>query len=445
MAAGDGAGPLSPHCRELQSLLRRRVSQVKPYRIKSSLTCRAWLLYPLLPVLLAFFLAAAWVNPAAAAPASNYEALRLITEALHEISQKFVYKKSEEEMIYGSLRGLMNSLDPDSSFLTSQEYQQVLSGQKTPLAEAGMELIVKDNLLTVVSALDNGPAWRAGLRPGDHILKINGHLVRNQTTQEGNRRFQGKAGTVINLQVLRNGQVKPLDLSVILESVAPGAVTNKILKESYAYVRIPYFTQETAPTLAKTLKELQRHRPPLRGIVLDLRNNARGTLEQAVRAASPFLGDKEVVSTRGRPPEPNQVYHGRAKEDVFKPNLPLVVLVDGGTARAAEALAGALHDQSQAVLLGAKTVGLCGLTKMLPLEDGSALVMTVAQCFTPSGQKIHGKGLEPEVAGQTPAPAVTGAPPPGNPPPEDDPWVNQALEILKTGKTPKKAEKAETR
>jgi len=392
---------------------------------------------------LALFLATSWTGPVAAASAQNYEALRLVTEALHEISQKYVWKKGEEELIYGSLRGLMNSLDPDSSFLTPQEYQQVLSGQKDITAEAGVDLVYKDTLLTVVAAMEDGPAWRAGVRPGDHILKINGHLVRNLTTQEANRRFQGKAGTTLNLQVLRNGLIKPLELKVTLEPLAPAGVTHKILKESYAYIRMPDFTPETVGELAATLKQLQRHRPPLRGFVLDLRNNARGSIDLAVRGASLFLGDKEVLSARGRPPEPSQVYQGRAKEEVFKPGLPLVVLVDGGTARAAEVLAGALRDQSQAVLLGTKTVGLCGLTKTLPLQDGSALVMTVAQCYTPKGQKIHGKGLEPEVAGQTPAVTTPSVTPPAKLPPEQDPWVNQALEILKSGKPQKVAEKVE--
>lgn len=413
------------------------------FGVRTSRTNRGWFLYRVLPIFLALFLATSWTGPVAAASTQDYESLRLLTEAMYEISQKYVWKKSEEEMIYGGLRGLMNSLDPDSSFLTPQEYQQVLSGHKDLLAEAGVDLVYKDTLLTVVAAMEGGPAWRAGLRPGDHILKINGQLVRNLTTQEANRRFQGKAGTALNLQVLRNGLIKPLELKVTLEPLAPGGVTHKILKESYAYIRMPCFTPETVGELAATLKQLQRHHPPLRGFVLDLRNNARGGIDLGVRGASLFLGDKEVLSARGRPPEPSQVYQGRAKDEILKPGPPLVVLVDGGTARAAEVLAGALRDQYHAVLLGSKTVGLCGLTKTLPLQDGSALVMTVAQCYTPNGQKIHGKGLEPEVAGKTPTVTTPGVTPPDKFPPEQDPWVNQALDILKTGKPQKVAEKAE--
>lgn len=416
---------------------------MKLFKNKNSRTSPGWFTCRILSLFLALFLAASWTGPAAAASAQDYEYLRLLTEAFHEISQKYVWKKGEEEMIYGSLRGLMNSLDPDSSFLTPQEYQQVLSGQKELSAEAGVDLVYKDTLLTVVAVMEGGPAWRAGLRPGDHILKINGQLVRNLTTQEANRRFQGKAGTSLNVQVLRNGLLKPLELKVILEPLAPEGVTNKILKESYAYIRMPCFTPETVNELAKTLKTLQRQHPALRGFVLDLRNNARGNIDLAVRAASLFLGNKEVLSTRGRPPEPNQTFEGRAQEEVSKTALPLVVLVDGGTARAAEVLAGALRDQSQAVLLGSKTVGLCGVTKTLPLQDGSALVMTVAQCYTPKGQKIHGKGLEPEVPGKTPAASEASATPPAKVPPEQDPWVNQALEILKSGKPRNVAEKVE--
>jgi carboxyl-terminal processing protease len=395
-------------------------------------------------VLLALLLTIPGAPPLqAATSAQNYEALRLLSEAFYEISHKFVWKKSEEEMIYGALRGLMNSLDPDSSFLTAKEYQELLAGNKVTPSEAGLELVVKENLLTVVSVLEGGPAYRAGMRPGDHILKINGHLVRNLTTQEAARRFQGKSGTTINVQLLRNGVVKPLDLSVTLEPLGTAPVSSKILKDSFAYLRVPFFTDNTPAELAAALKQIKRHRPAVRGLILDLRNNARGTLEQAVRAGGVFLGDQKIVSTRGRSPETEQVYQGKSsQEEHFKHPLPIVVLVDGATARAAEILAAALRDQSQAVLLGTKTLGLCGLTRVFPLKDGSALIMTVAQCYAPHGQKIQGKGLEPNVAGQMPpAGSATPLPLPGKVQPEQDPWIAQAVELLTTGQPPQVAQK----
>ncbi len=383
-----------------------------------------------------------WVggpSPPASASSSNYDALRLITETLHEINRKYVWQKDEGEMIQGALRGMMHALDPDSSFLTPQEYKEWNSGAKRPEAEAGLELVVKDNLLTVVSVVDGSPAARADLKPGDHILKINGQLQRNLTTQEGLRKFQGAPGTALKLHVLRNSQIKPLELTVTLEPLPPGHITSRMLKGSVAYVRIPVFHDDTPAELSDALRKLKRYHAPVVGLILDLRNNARGSMEQGIRSASVLLGGKVITSARGRQVENTQIYHGKDSDLVFKQPIPIVVLVDQGTARAAEIVAGALQNHQAAVLLGAKTFGLCGITRTLPLKDGSALLMTVAHCYTPNGQKITGKGLEPEVAGVKPGPEavqITGQPP------EMDPWVTQALEVLKKGKPPQVADKS---
>jgi len=372
-------------------------------------------------------------------PSSGYESLRLFTEALYEISQKYVYPKSDEELLNGSLRGIMNSLDPDSSFLTAKEYQLLTHGQNQKSAEAGVELIVKDNLLTMVSVLDGGPAAAAGLKPGDHVLKIDGQLIRNLTTQEAIQKFRGASGANLKLQVMRNGALKPMDITVILQPLAPGTVNSQVISDSFAYVRLSYFNDDTPKELEKTLKSLEKQRPPMRGLILDLRNNARGSMEQAVRSASVLLGDKEIVSAKGRTPGSQETFRGKERDLALKIPVPAVVLVDQGTARAAEIVAAAMRDQYQATLLGAKTLGLCGLTKILPLQDGSALMMTVAQCYTPGGQKIQGKGLEPGVQGQTPKSkdkdkGPSAAAPPKSLTPEQDPWVLQAVEFLKSGK-----------
>jgi len=353
-------------------------------------------------ILLFLCLTAYFLLPVWAKSAPNYDSLRLYTEALFEITQKYVWPKNEEDLIYGSLRGMMNSLDPDSSFLTAKEYQSYLQGEKAAGAEAGLVLIVKDNLLTVASVIDNSPAFRAGLKPGDHILKIDGHQVRNLTTQEATRRFQGGPNTAIKLQVLRNGAVKPLDLTVTLEPLGVSTVTTLYLDRNVAYVRIRYFNNETPGELATVLKNIKQHQPPVAGIILDLRNNARGTMEEAVRSTSMLLGDQQILIAKGRSPKSEESFKGKDRDLIFKNLPPVVVLVDHGTARAAEIMAGALRDQARVTLLGAKTLGLCGLTKAFPLEDGSALVMTVAQCYTPKGDKIQGKGLEPGVPGATP-------------------------------------------
>jgi carboxyl-terminal processing protease len=368
---------------------------------------------------------------AADAATSPYDSLRLFSEALFEIAQKYVYAKTDKEIIYGSIRGMMNSLDPDSAFLTPEEYQNYNRGRNKATAEAGVDSIIRDNLLTLTAVLDGGPGAAAGLEPGDHVLKVNGETLRNLTTQEAASRLRGAPGDNLKLEVLRNGAIKPLKITVILQPLGDNTVSSKIINDSYGYVRLRYFNDATPKEFAIALQSLQKNGHPLRGLVLDLRNNARGSLEQAVRTAALLLGDKEVVTAKGR-------------ELVWKAPVPTptVVLVDQGTARAAEIVASALRDQYQATLLGAKTQGLCGLTKVIPLQDGSALVMTMAECYTPGGQKIQGAGLEPQVQGQTPKSKENqkeAALP--KPPPEQDPWVQQAVEFLKGGNKPQASRK----
>ncbi len=389
-------------------------------------------------VLAGYFLLPAWAAP----PATNYDSLRLYTEALFEVSQKYVWPKNEEDLIYGSLRGMMNSLDPDSSFLTAKEYQNYLQGSSRAPAEAGIDLIVKDGLLTAASVIDGGPGARAGLKPGDHIIKINGKMVRNLTTQEANRRFRGAPNTSIKLQVIRSSEVKPLDLTVTLEPLGVSTVTTAYLDNLVAYLRIRYFNDETPGELATALNKIKQHQPPVKGIILDLRNNARGSMEEAVRSASLFLGNQPILTAKGRSVKTEQSFTGKNRDLVFKTLPPIVVLVDHGTARAGEIVAAALRDQARATLLGTKTLGLCGLTKAFPLEDGSALVMTVAQCYSPKGMKIQGKGLEPAVPGAKPqaAKAQEKGPAPKKAPaqvktPEQDPWVQQAKDLLISGKS----------
>jgi carboxyl-terminal processing protease len=254
-------------------------------------------------ILAALVLAGYFLLPAGAAPpASTYDSLRLYTEALFEVSQKYVWPKDEEELINGSLRGMMNSLDPDSSFLTAKEYQSYINGPQRAPAEAGMDLIVKDGLLTVVSVIEGGPAARAGLKPDDHIIKSNGQMVRNLPTQEATRRSQGAPNTTFKVQVIRNGEVKPLDLTITLEPLSVNTVTTRYLDTAVAFVRIRYFNDETPVELAKVLNNIKQHTPAVKGIILDLRNNARGSMEEAVRSASLFLGNQHFLLAMGLSP-----------------------------------------------------------------------------------------------------------------------------------------------
>ncbi|MFP3867698.1 MAG: S41 family peptidase [Desulfobacteraceae bacterium] len=338
------------------------------------------------------------LSPAQAASAQTYAQLRLLIEALYEVDNKYVGQDQDADLIHGAIRGMVMSLDSCSSFLTPAAYQQMQAGRSDSTGEVGVELTFKEKVLTVVAPLEGGPAWRAGIEAGDHILKINDQVVRNLTPLEAAMRLKGKPGSTIKLQLLRNGMIKPQDVTLKLEKLSPVSLNHYILGNAYAYLRLKYFNDHTADELEQTLTDLAKRQPPIHGLILDLRNTARGSLEQAIASASPFIGDSMVFYTKGRHQEDPQPYYGQGKSRLPR-NIPLVVLVDEGTDRTAELLAGALHDQYPAVLLGFKTFGNGAVHKEFPLRDGSALIITVAQCYTPNGHIIHDKGLEPDIIG----------------------------------------------
>lgn len=385
---------------------------------------------------------------AQAASPQTYTQLRLLMEALHNVDNKYVREKKNTDLIYGAIRGMVRSLDPSSSFLTPAEYLEMLAGKKSPAGEVGLELTLKEKILTVVAPLEGGPAWGAGIKAGDHILKINNKSVRNLTPLEAAKRLQGPPGSTVKLQVLRNGMIKPQDLTITRAELDPVSVTSQILEDDYIYLRLKYFTDQTRPELARVLKSLPQHRPTAKGLILDLRNTARGTLEQAIAAASTFVGDSMVFYTKERDAQEPQPYYGQKKWLALRNKIPVVVLVDGGTAKAAEILAGALQNHRQAILLGSKTFGNGSVSKVIPLKDGSALILTVAYCYTPEGKLIQGKGLTPDVtkkitkASATAPIKVTPEVPKLNAPKAaqeliKDPWVAQALQLLKQGGEPR--------
>lgn len=338
------------------------------------------------------------ISPLAqAASPETYNQLRLLMEALHEVKSKYVQEEKDTTLIYGAIRGLVKSLDPGSSFLTPAEYQEMLAGKKAAEGEIGVELTIKDKILTVLAPLEGGPAWQAGIIAGDHILKVNEQSVGKLSPMEAAKRLQGPPGSTVKLQLLRNGMIKPLDVTLTLAKLSPNSLTQQTLEDHYVYLRLKYFTDQTAQDMAQILKNLPKQRPAVKGLILDLRNNARGTLEQAVAVASTFVGNSLIFYTKGRQVEQLKPYYGQESLRVWRENLPIIILVDEGTAKAAEILAAALKDNKRALLLGTKTFGSCSVSKAVPLKDGSALIITVAYCYTPGGRQIQEKGLTPDV------------------------------------------------
>ena len=333
-----------------------------------------------------------------AASSQAYAQLRLLVEALYEIDSKYVTEKKDKDLMYGAIRGLVASLDPNSSFLSPAEYQDSQIGARLSDADAGLELTVKDNSLTVIAPVEGGPAWKAGIKADDHILKINNQPTRNLTALEAARKLQGPPGTKLKLQIVRTGFVKPQDLDLTLEKNTVDSVSYYPLEDGVYYIRLRSPRERSTQELQQILRTIQAS-PARRGIILDLRNTAGGQLEEARKLASVFVGSDLVYSVKGRHSEKKQPYSGSRDYQVLKEKLPLVILVDQGTARAAEVIAGALQADYNAVLLGYKTFGDCAVTKLFPLKDGSALIVSIGYCYTPRDYLIQGKGLEPDIAG----------------------------------------------
>jgi carboxyl-terminal processing protease len=345
-------------------------------------------------------LALALARPLTAATASTqaYAQLRLLVEALYEIDNKYVTEKKDRDLIYGAIRGMVASLDPNSSFLSPTEYQESKNGASQPEADAGLELSVKDNLLTVIAPVEGGPAWRAGLKADDHILKINNQSSRNVTALEAAKKFQGAPGTRVKLQMIRAGFAKPMDLELTLEKNTVESVVSHSLDDGFYYIRLRNLRERSVQELQQVLRTIQAS-PSKKGIILDLRNTAGGQLEEARRVASAFVGNDLIYSVKGRQSDRKQSFSGSREAQVLKERLPLVILMDQGTARAAEVIAGALQAQYGALLMGYKTFGDCAVSKVFPLKDGSALIVSVGYCYTPKDQLIAGKGLEPDISG----------------------------------------------
>jgi len=383
-------------------------------------------------------------GPAAAAPANSYAQLRLLMEALHEVEQKYVGQETDADLVYGAIRGMVMALDPTSSFLTPKEYQEV-TANKSQEGNAGLTLALKDNVLTVIAPVEDGPAWKAGVRAGDHILKLDNQSTRNLTPLEAEQRLQGEPGKKVGLNILRNGALKPLDLTVTLERPTPSTVGLEPLDNGYYYLRIRSVDQRTAAALAEALKKVQEA-PGVQGVILDLRETANGGMEQAAQAAGAFLGDKVVYYAKGRNQDSRQPHYGTKAYQTWKRRLPLVVLIDSGTARAAEVLAGALQNSGDAVLLGYKTFGLAAIDKVFPMKDGSALIIPVAYVLTPKGHQIQGHGLEPDVAGPSKDPWEKQTAIPEKAKPKEtvearnlsqDPLIPEAIKILKNWGKPR--------
>ncbi len=323
-----------------------------------------------------------------------YKNIEVFTEVLRQIEKNYVDPQDPQKLIYGAIKGMVRSLDPHSSFLTKEEHQELMMETKGNFSGIGIEITVKDNILTVVSPIEDTPAYKAGVKAGDKIIKVEGKSTKDMTLLEAVKKIRGPKGTQVKLTIAREGVQKPLDFSITRDVIPLKSVRHYSLTPEIGYVRISNFQSKTAKDLSATLEELER-RGKLKGLIIDLRNNPGGLLSQAIEVSELFLDSGVIVSTKGR--NSSQNIKATAHKDEKQRDYPIIVLVNGGSASAAEIVAGALQDNKRAIILGTRTFGKGSVQTILPLSDGSGLRLTTSLYYTPSGKSIQLSGITPDI------------------------------------------------
>ncbi len=324
-----------------------------------------------------------------------YKQLELFSDALTIVRSEYVDDVKSKALIYGALKGMVQSLDKFSEFMDPESYAEMKVETEGEFGGIGIEIAVKDDLLTVIAPIDDTPAFKAGVKAGDRIVKIDKDITRGITLVEAVKKLRGKAGTPVTITVLRESESKVLDFTITRDIIKVKSIKNpRILEEKIAYVKLSIFQERSAKDLEDALVDLEKQ--GMDSLILDLRNDPGGLLNVAAEVAGKFLPTGEmIVYTKGRNEKKEMEF--RVKEKKPRTDYPMVVLVDQGSASGSEIVAGALQDHKRAVLVGMKTFGKGSVQTVIPLSDGSAMRLTTSKYYTPSGRSIHGKGIMPDI------------------------------------------------
>jgi carboxyl-terminal processing protease len=328
-----------------------------------------------------------------------YEYLKVFSDAIDIVKKNYVDTVKDKDIVYAAVKGILESLDPHSAFLPPESYKEMQTETKGEFGGIGIEITIKDGFPTVITPIEDTPAYKVGLKSGDHILKIDGKPAKNMNLTDVVKLIRGPKGKPVILTVMREGFTTPQDFKLVRDVIMVKSVKFRMLEDNYGYIRVAQFQEKTARDLDNAFKELEKTNKgkPLKGIVLDLRNDPGGLLEQAVEVSDRFLSEGLIVYIEGRKKENDKMrFYARKKGDDYAG--PLVVLVNEGSASASEIVAGALQDHKRAILVGAKTFGKGSVQTVFPLSDGSALKLTTAKYYTPKGRSIQAEGITPDIS-----------------------------------------------
>ncbi len=326
-----------------------------------------------------------------------YRQLELFADVLARVEQDYVVEVDEEAAMEAALQGMLASLDPHSSYLSPEDFRDMRSQARGEYQGLGIEVTMEEGVVRVVSPIDDTPAARAGIQAGDYITAVNGTSIVGGTLNDAVQLMRGEVGTEVTVTIARQGQ-DPFDVLIARQTITTRAVTARVEGGDIGVLRISTFNERTGTMLQDGIRQVRREAGAnLRGIVIDLRNNPGGLLDQAIEVSDAFLDGGEVVSTRGRRPEDVQRYNARRGDDMA--GVPIVVLINGASASASEIVAGALQDRGRALIVGTDSFGKGSVQTLIPLQGGrdGALRLTTARYYTPAGRSIQGAGITPDM------------------------------------------------
>ncbi len=359
-----------------------------------------------LSALLAFavLISLAGYNAALATDSETYKNLKLFNEVLKLVEENYVEEVDPKNVIHGAINGMIKSLDPHSAFMTAEQYHDLKVDTKGAFSGLGIVITMQDDMVTVVSPIEDKPAFIAGVKAGDKIISIDGKTTKDFSIMDAVHRLRGKKGTKVTITIVRDDEKNPIDYDIVRDIIEIKSVKQKTYSGDIGYIRISNFQETTADELDKAIEEITAGDVPLKGMVLDLRNNPGGLLGQSVKVSDALLKSGTIVSSRGRTRGSESVYE--ARDDGNEPECPMVILINGGTASAAEIVSGALRDNKRAILLGTRTFGKGSVQTIVPMKDGSALKLTIARYYTPDGESIQARGIMPDVVVEYAKPVV---------------------------------------
>lgn len=323
----------------------------------------------------------------------TYKGLKVFSDVIDLVEKNYVDPVDSKKLIEEAIQGMVKSLDPHSALLPPEAFKELQIDTHGEFTGIGIHVTMRNNLVTVISPIEGTPAYRAGIKAGDKIIKVDGQVT--DDLRDAVKKMRGPKGTTVVITVIREGEPKPIDFSLVRDVIPINSVKYSRLKPGYGYIWVTNFRDNTADDIVKALEVLESDETPLKGLVFDLRDNPGGILNQAIKISDLFLEEGEILSIKGREGKHTKVFRAH-KNDVVR-NYPMVVLINGGSASASEIVAGALKDHKRALILGTTSFGKGSVQTVETLRDGYGLKFTIARYYTPSGKSIQAKGVEPDV------------------------------------------------